>query len=81
MAFDFTKKFVTDMQEGQRPRKIFSQGVPLVNTGQHQTILYNAWQYQDILHNIGQYHNIFKNIITTQKRESWKRHLNNIEQY
>ena len=72
MAFDFTKKFVTDMQEGHRPRKIFSQGVPLVNTGQHQTILYNAWQYQDIPNNIGQYHNIFKNIITTQKMEENK---------
>ena len=39
------------------------------------------WQYQDIPNNIGQYHKIFKNIITTQKRESWKRHLNNIRQY
>ena len=59
MAFDFTNKFVTDMQEGHRPRKKITRGVPLDNIGQYQTILYN-----------GQYHNIFKNIITAQKRES-----------
>ena len=68
MAFDFTNKFVTDMQEGHRPRKKITRGVPLDNIGQYQTILCNAGQYQDILNNIGQYQNIFKNIITTQKR-------------
>ena len=49
--------------------------------GQYQTISCNAWQYQDILNIIGQYHNTFKNSNTTQKRESWNSHLNNIEQY
>ena len=57
--------FVTDTQEGHRPRTKFPQGVPLDNIGQYQTILCNAWQYQEILNNIGQYHNILKNIITT----------------
>ena len=52
MAFDFTNKFVTDMQEGHRPRKKITRGVQLDNIGQYQTILCNAGQYQDILNNI-----------------------------
>ena len=81
MAYDFTETFVTYMQEGNRPQTKFPQGVPLDNNGQYQTILCNAWQDQEILNNIGQYHNNLKNIITTQKRESWNSHFNNIEQY
>ena len=84
MAYDFTETFVTDTQEGHRPRTKFPQGVPLDNIGQYQTILCNAWQHQEILNNIGQYHNILKNIITTQKERAeiatWTI-LNNIEQY
>ena len=81
MAYDFTETLVTDTQEEHKPRTKFPQGVPLYIIGQYLTILCNAWQYHEIRNNFGQYYYIPKKIITTQKRESWNSHLNNIEQY